>query len=411
MAIAVVRRPKPHVVHAQPIDRIQHEHGPRRAERHVEGQDRERERPHRWVRDEPADALDHLPDDPALPPRRLARARHDPRDEDRTQRKTGRVHRERQRHADGEQECADGRRQELVRQEEGALHPGIGDPEVRSRHEARNEGAARRVREHFGGAQREEREKDDGDADSAGEDRRDEDGEHERRPTFATTTIWRRFTRSAMTPPTRPNTKIGRTGRDFDHIHLVLECGAEEVSLGSTWPFDFATPAVIAKTRPLSRLRKDIRSAPRDRRDAGRRCAGHPQSRAHHANTDPRIRRRLHRRPNSQRDPFRATEINAEPGSPAGVSPCRQQWRGGRAASPSNRADTLRPGSCDVCNELGARLKAGGTSARMRRNSRLRLTTLLRCERSSAAWLRAAILTSTSAINHKYPDAAQNARA
>ena len=62
--------------------------------------------------------------------RRPARARDDARDEHRPERERGGVGRERQRHPDGEQEGADGRRDELVGEQERALHAGVGDAEV-----------------------------------------------------------------------------------------------------------------------------------------------------------------------------------------------------------------------------------------------------------------------------------------
>ena len=56
-AAAVVSSPKPDRVHAQPLAGVEDEHRPRRPERDVEREDRQRERPHRRMGDEPADAL------------------------------------------------------------------------------------------------------------------------------------------------------------------------------------------------------------------------------------------------------------------------------------------------------------------------------------------------------------------
>ncbi len=49
-----------HRAHAEPLAGVQDEHGPRRAVGDVEREDREREGPHRRVREQPADALGHL---------------------------------------------------------------------------------------------------------------------------------------------------------------------------------------------------------------------------------------------------------------------------------------------------------------------------------------------------------------
>ena len=74
-----------------------------------------------------------------------------------------------------EQEGADRWRHQLVRQEEGALHPGVREAEVLAGHEVRQERAARRVGERLGRAEDEQRDEDHGDADGAADDRGDED--------------------------------------------------------------------------------------------------------------------------------------------------------------------------------------------------------------------------------------------
>ena len=59
-AIAVVSSPKPTASMPEPLAGVQDEHRPRRAERDVEGEDRERERPHRRVCQQPAEPLGHV---------------------------------------------------------------------------------------------------------------------------------------------------------------------------------------------------------------------------------------------------------------------------------------------------------------------------------------------------------------
>ena len=54
------QQPEPDLVHAEPLVGVQDEHRPGGPERDVEGEDRERERPHRRMGEEPADALGHL---------------------------------------------------------------------------------------------------------------------------------------------------------------------------------------------------------------------------------------------------------------------------------------------------------------------------------------------------------------
>ena len=86
-----------------------------------------------------------------------------------------RVRRERDRRAGGEQERADRRGDELVRQQEGALLPRVRDAEVLAGDHARQERAAGRVGEGLGRAEDEQRDEDDADADGPADDRGDED--------------------------------------------------------------------------------------------------------------------------------------------------------------------------------------------------------------------------------------------
>ena len=121
------QQPEPDRRPSRAAGRVQDEHRPRGAERDVEREDRERQRPHRRVPEQPAEALRHLR---AQARARLAR----PAASVVTTRETStapstkhdRVGRERNRRADGEQERADRRRDELVGQQERALHPGVG---------------------------------------------------------------------------------------------------------------------------------------------------------------------------------------------------------------------------------------------------------------------------------------------
>ena len=109
--------------------------------------------------DEPADALDHVRSQAATRSRRsVARGCVTTREiEERAEREAGGVRRERQRHADREQERADRRRHQLVREQERALHPGVGDAEVLAGHEARHQRAAGRVGERLGRPEDEQR--------------------------------------------------------------------------------------------------------------------------------------------------------------------------------------------------------------------------------------------------------------
>ena len=91
------QEPEPDLVHAQPLAGVEDEHGPRRPERDVEREDRERQRPHRRMRDEPPDALDHVGAPswpaPAAPPsywwRRARRAARRARNRPRSSRTAG----------------------------------------------------------------------------------------------------------------------------------------------------------------------------------------------------------------------------------------------------------------------------------------------------------------------------------
>ena len=70
---AVVSSPKPTSPVLEPLDGVEDEDRPRRAEGDVERHDRERQRPHRRVAPQPAEALGDLPAD--VRPRRLRRRR------------------------------------------------------------------------------------------------------------------------------------------------------------------------------------------------------------------------------------------------------------------------------------------------------------------------------------------------
>ncbi len=130
--------------------------------------------------DEPAEPLEHLraharpvgPDRPDVG--------DDARDEQRPQREAGRVRRERDGRANREQERADGRQEQLVRQDERALHPGVGDAEVLAGDETRDQRAARGVGERLRRAEDEQGEQHEGDIHGPASDRSDECHEHER---------------------------------------------------------------------------------------------------------------------------------------------------------------------------------------------------------------------------------------
>ena len=172
-------QPETDGTHAEALARVQHEHGPGRPVGDVEGDDREGERAHRWVRDQPADAFRHLGPQAAAFHRALggkvSDVRRDARHQHRPERETGGVGGERQRHPDGEQEGADRRPHELVAEQEGARQACVGDPEIDPRDDPRHEAAAGNVGEDLGCPEDEQRQQHDRDADRAADDRR---GEH-----------------------------------------------------------------------------------------------------------------------------------------------------------------------------------------------------------------------------------------
>ena len=129
------------------------------------------------MREEPADPFPHLDAETRALPYLVPGAGDDARDEQSAERETDRVRRERQGHARGEQEGSDRRADELVRQQEAALHPGVGDAEVLAGHHPGQERAARRVREGLRRPKDEQRDQHDCDAHRTGDDRGDEDDE------------------------------------------------------------------------------------------------------------------------------------------------------------------------------------------------------------------------------------------
>ena len=110
----------------------------------------------------------------------LLLARDDARHEQRTEHETHGIRGERKRHPGGEQERADRRRNQLIGQQERALHPGVGEHQVLPGHETRQQRAAGRVGERLRGPEDEERDQDDSDAHGPADDRRDEDDQRER---------------------------------------------------------------------------------------------------------------------------------------------------------------------------------------------------------------------------------------
>ena len=163
-------QPEPDLVHAELIARVQHEHRPRRAERDVEREDREGERPHRRGADEPADALAHLR---AAGPGRLGRrasgaravssrwCTHDAGHErPRPKAKHAALAANGSAIPIDEQERADRWRDELVRGRKAPCSRALAMPEVLARHDARQQAAARRVGERLGRAQDEQDAKD-----------------------------------------------------------------------------------------------------------------------------------------------------------------------------------------------------------------------------------------------------------
>ena len=135
------QQPEADLAHAEPLAGVQDEHRPGRAERHVEGEDREGERPHRRV----ARRASGCP----RPSRRggCARSRTLGRASLVTTRETSTAPSAKQAAfvangsamPDREQERPDRRADELVRQQERALQPGVGEPEVLAVDEAREQ--------------------------------------------------------------------------------------------------------------------------------------------------------------------------------------------------------------------------------------------------------------------------------
>ena len=180
IAIAVVRRPKPDLVHPESLSGVQDQHRPGRPVRDVERQDGQGQGPHRRVRHEPADALDHLRAQAAPLPRSLPGPRHHPRHQHRAEGETCGVRREWQEHADGEQERADRRGQELVGEDERALHPGVRDAQVLAGDETRYQRAARGVREVLRRPEDEQDDQDDRDVDGTRDDHRHQSSQDDR---------------------------------------------------------------------------------------------------------------------------------------------------------------------------------------------------------------------------------------
>ena len=163
------------VAHAESLAGVEHEDRPGGAERDVEREDRQRQGPHRRIPEEPADPFPHLGAQARPLAQLVRRARHDARHEDRPEHEADGVRRERDGRAGSEQERADRRRNELVGQQEGTLHPGIADAEVLARDHPRQERAAGGVGERLGRAEDEQRDEDDADGDRTADDRDDED--------------------------------------------------------------------------------------------------------------------------------------------------------------------------------------------------------------------------------------------
>jgi len=89
--------------HAEPVAGVKDEHRPRGAERHVEGEDRDRQRPHRGVRPQPAPALADVVAYPAVLPAVAVRGQPDPGDQQHPGQHAHGLGDERQRQADREQ--------------------------------------------------------------------------------------------------------------------------------------------------------------------------------------------------------------------------------------------------------------------------------------------------------------------
>ena len=154
------QEPEPDGAHAESLAGVEHEHRPGGAERDVEREDRQRQGPHRRMREEPADPLGHLGPQARPLARRSSVVLVTTRDTSTapSTKQTAFVANG-MRHAGREQERADRRRNELVGQQERALHPGVGDAQVLARDEARQERAAGRVGERLGRAEDEQRDR------------------------------------------------------------------------------------------------------------------------------------------------------------------------------------------------------------------------------------------------------------
>ena len=131
------QQPEPDFVHAQPLAGVEDQHGPRRAERDVEREDRERQRPHRRMGHEPAEPFDHLRTNTRSLGLELSHAGDDSRDEHRAEREAGGVRCERQRHADREQERTDRRRSSWFVSRKAPCIRALAMPRSVARHEAR----------------------------------------------------------------------------------------------------------------------------------------------------------------------------------------------------------------------------------------------------------------------------------
>jgi hypothetical protein len=141
------QQPEADVAHPQALLRVEHQHSPRRPERDVEGQDRERQRSHRWVADQPAEALEHLPPDARTATFGEGRAdvEHDLADEDHAQPVADRIGRERDRRPIANRSALNGGSSSWL-VSRNAPHPRVGDAEVAAGDEVRDHRAARRSR-------------------------------------------------------------------------------------------------------------------------------------------------------------------------------------------------------------------------------------------------------------------------
>lgn len=151
--------------HAEVLRRVQDEDAPRCRPGHVEDQDDEHERAYRGIASQPPQALADRTGVRCRRGRRAVRdgrgGRHrcarDPRDQQHGERHAQDLDEERPERPDGEQERAQGRAGELVRDQESGLQPRIAEAQVGGAHEHRQERAAGGVGEHLGGAVEERR--------------------------------------------------------------------------------------------------------------------------------------------------------------------------------------------------------------------------------------------------------------